>query len=427
MPKMDASLDKLKQILKLHIGLDASTVGDATIRKILNQRMRACKKNTLDDYYEYLNTHREELSDLLETAVIPETWFFRDHRPFGFILDRLHKHASRYKDNPCNILSIPCATGEEPYSLAMYLLDAGIPATAFRIQAVDISQRALDIASHGYYGTNSFRGKTDKKYVENYFTRDKEYFVIHESVRQCINFCRVNILDSSNLPYVDFFDFILCRNLLIYFDANTKKIAFDNLHRCLKNNGTLFIGHSEFGAVPRQMFFNTGADNCFGLIKQSQKPAKTEIIPVTKHSETPASVKPVVQNKTAAPAKKPFANIPKQAAAPASTAVPADASKDDLLSRARNLADQGKLNEAEEQCYLHIDRHGDSAESCFLLGLISEAENNSDTAENFLRKAIYLDPKHYQSLVHLALLLEQRGDHKGAKLMQQRASRALKN
>ncbi|MDQ1362594.1 MAG: chemotaxis protein methyltransferase WspC, partial [Pseudomonadota bacterium] len=152
---MDTSLDMLKELLKREIGLDTSTIGESSIKKFLGQRMRACNLTDIDDYYKRLNSDRNELSAFLETAVIPETWFFRDIRPFTLMLNAMKTSPLKYSNNPCSILSIPCSTGEEPYSIAMYLLQSGIPASSFRIKAVDISQRALDIATQGYYGNNS--------------------------------------------------------------------------------------------------------------------------------------------------------------------------------------------------------------------------------------------------------------------------------
>jgi chemotaxis protein methyltransferase WspC len=425
---MDTSLDTLKQLLKREIGLDASTIGEATIKKFLGQRMRACKLKNIEDYYDLLENDNNELAALLETAVIPETWFFRDIRPFTFILNSMQANPLKYINNPCNILSIPCSTGEEPYSLAMYLLQAKIPASNFRITAVDISQRALDIANQGYYGHNSFRGRTDKIYLDHYFSYQDDHYIINDSARKCISFHRVNILDARTLPYEKNFDFILCRNLLIYFDVSTKDRAFRNLHRMLKDDGILFIGHSEFGAVPRNLFSNTGSKNAFGLIK-FLPPSETAKAAATTYQQPAAETAyptkcPMTATKAAFSSFIPsvIANVTDKESANK----PAPDDKTELLERAQTLADEGKLHEAEALCIQQIDAHGSSCEVFFLLALINEASNKINAAETFYRKAIYLDARHYQSLIHLALLLEKKGDQKAADLLRQRADRAMK-
>jgi chemotaxis protein methyltransferase WspC len=423
---MDTSLNTIKQLLKREIGLDAATVGEATIKKILDQRMRACKLHNLDDYSKLLITDKSELTALLETAVIPETWFFRDIRPFSIILDCIRNNQAKYAINPCNILSLPCSTGEEPYSIAMYLLQESIPANHFRIKAIDISRQSLDIAEQGYYGNNSFRGLTAPNYIDRFFTHQNGQYVVNNNVRQCITFERVNVLDASSLPYTNYFDFILCRNLLIYFDISTKMVAFNNLHNILKDDGVLFIGHSEFGAVPRDLFSNTGSDKAFGLIKFTPAPDKVT---------TPPFIPSPIRSSPTPSKKSPKKKTPPAVDTPVSPEIspPAGNTQDqpecvqDYLHRAQQLADEGKMHDAEEYCLRHIEKNGGQCESFFLMALINESAGKYKMAEDFYRKAIYLNPKHYHSLIHLALLLENMGDKKSAILLKQRAERALNN
>lgn len=424
---MDTSLKIIKQILKREIGLDSSTIGEATIKKFLDQRMRACKLESVVDYCKLLLADNNELSALLETAVIPETWFFRDTRPFSVILNTLRTNAAKFYSTPCNILSIPCSTGEEPYSLAMFLLQESMPANCFRITAVDISQQSLDIAKQGYYGSNSFRGRTAPQYKDKFFTLDNGQYRINSNVSQCITFNRVNILDANSLPYNNHFDFILCRNLLIYFDITTKLVAFNNLHKLLKDDGVLFIGHSEFGAVPKDLFSNTGTDNAYGLIKFTPAPVKETVTTTLFTSPTtrPIAAKTVNKPKKRTDDIQPATNKPSpiQSQTTEAPVLPAQ----DLLARAQQLADEGKMHDAEEYCLRHIEEHGGQCESFFLLALINESANKYKMAESFYRKAIYLNPKHYNSLIHLALLLENTGDKQTANLLKQRAERSIKN
>jgi len=429
---MDSSLEKLKGLLKQEIGLDASTVGEATIHKILNQRMRSCQIKELDNYFDFLQGNKEELHALLETSVIPETWFFRDHRPFVNILDHIRKNLIDRPNKTCNILCIPCSTGEEPYSMSMYLLQHGIPEKMFNIQAVDISYQSLEIARDGSYGTNSFRGKIAKDYINKYFKLEEKQYQINSNVKSKVKFNRVNILDKSSIPFGEKFDFILCRNLLIYFDLPTKDIAFSNLNDLLTDDGTLFIGHSEFGSVPGSIFKTVKRGETFCLVKsnpeeeertkQQQKKLKTSI-KQNKTVKTPLKQKNIIEkkafsNKRLIQAKKPEK---KQTSTVTST------STQDLLLEARKLADSGQFNDAETLCLKYIEEQGDHCETFFLLGLISEASGKSQQADSLYRKALYLNPKHYETLIHLSFIVEQQGDAVASKRLRERAERSIKH
>ncbi|MCW9014461.1 MAG: methyltransferase domain-containing protein [Gammaproteobacteria bacterium] len=418
---METSLDKLKSILKTQIGLDTESIGEATLHKILNQRMRHCNIDRLDDYYVFLQQEKTELTSLLEAAVIPETWFFRDTRPFDIILQGVKKQLLSRPMQKINILSMPCSTGEEPYSIAMYLLSNGIPENSFNIHAVDISTQSLEIAQQACYGNNSFRGKTVDHYLNQYFKSIDGQYQLDEKIKNQVNFSKVNILKTSELTFNETFDYILCRNLLIYFDLNTKQQAFTNINKILKQDGLLFIGHSEFGSVPKELFYTTGSENAFALIKAST--AIDNNFPLTrKHTlcKTVKNNEPATDDEIKKTNKKPFSKMgfksEKKITAPVKHS-------DKLLVEAIKFADSGSFSEAEDLCHQHIKLHGNDCESFFLLGLIAEATGKYAIAEALFRKAVYLNPRHYETLAHLALVAEKNGDIKSAKLFKQRAER----
>ena len=424
---METSLKKIKDILKKEIGLDAETLGDATINKILHQRMFAQNIDNIKDYYHLIMQNNDELAALLETAVIPETWFFRDTRPFSLISEHIKQQSETNKT--CNILCIPCSTGEEPYSIAMHLLQSGITNNAFKIHAVDISHRALSLAEQAVYGKNSFRNETALEYKNIYFEHENGRDILKKNIKKSVNFSKISILNESGLHSLnETFDFIFCRNLLIYFDIKTKEKAFKNLHDILNDNGMLFIGHSEFGSVPDKLFTICGNNKAFGLIKynkthEDKKNKNTNIIshqiykqPLPLHTSkktSPLSFKGLIQSVNVDPVKKNInhSNNPET----------------DLLNHARHLADQKKLSEAESVCFEFIDQYSENAECFFILGLINETSQHNNMAEDFFRKSIYLNPKHYESLLHLSLLLKNTGDKKSAELLMKRAQRINDN
>jgi len=418
---MLSPLNKIKLIVKEKIGLDSSTIGDSTIEKIIQQRMHQCKIDDFESYYYLVKDSREELSELLEVVVIPETWFFRDIRPFEIIYKKINQQITENRSSTFKILSIPSSTGEEPYSLVMYLLDKGIDESRFTIDAVDISTRALQCAEQGLYGNNSFRGKHYPLYQKKHFEKEGDFYKINSNINSKVKFYRLNILQGDPILKQKF-DYILCRNLLIYFDIPTKLIAFNNLSRFLKNDGYLFIGHSEFGSVPEELFQNTGFEKAFALIKpehpnyKNKEPLKKDN-PIASVSKKKKTIAQPFKHKIAFESliKKEKNNDIKEK----------DIKTLDTLKQIRELADSADLDKAEDICQQLITENGEDVESLFLLGLIKSSQNKNQTAESLFRKSLFLDPKHYESLIHLSLLLQGIGDNKNADLLKKRAEKSL--
>ena len=418
---MDFYHKKIAKILRDKIGLDCNTIGKSTVEKILMQRMMSCKIDSVENYYQYLISHQEELSELLEFSVIPETWFFRDIKPFQRIYDHILKEQFTHKGACTNILSIPCSTGEEPYSIAMYLLDKGLPITSFNIDAVDISHRVLELAKQGSYGENSFRSNNYHDYQKKYFTKKDNFYQIKEDINIKINFNHLNILQGDYKLHSKY-DFILCRNLLIYFDATTKERAFKNLSIFLKDTGLLFIGHSEFGSVPKDVFQNLGSSLSFALAKHNNPKYKNNI-KKPKNSLEQKGINPLKDKiKTKKVPFEAFIQPSKNSAER-----PEIENSIDMISQARRLANSAQYREAETLCQRLIDQHDDNAEAFYILGLIASSQKEASLAEALFRKALFLEPKHYESLIHLSLLLQEKGDIQNAELFKQRADRAAAN
>lgn len=418
---MHSALNKIKLIVKDKIGLDSSTIGGSTIDKIIQQRMHQCKAASYEDYYALVKNNQKELSELLEVTVIPETWFFRDIKPFEIIYKKIQQQQIENPSTIFRILSIPSSTGEEPYSLAMYLTEKGIDPARFSIDAVDISTRALKCAEKGLYGKNSFRGKDFPSYQKKYFEKEDEYYVIHSNIRSIVKFYRLNILHEEHVLHNQF-DYILCRNLLIYFDSTTKLIAFNNLFKFMKDNGYLFIGHSEFGSVPDELFANTGFEHAFALTKHSNPnndKKETTYIPETEldvNKKQESLIEPIKlkSNFESLIKKDDNLDIEKE-------------SSENTLKHIRKLADTGNYEKAESMCELFMQNNGEDTESLFLLGLIKNSQKKNNEAVILFRKGLFLDPKHYESLIHLSLILQKMGDRKNADLLKKRADKSQLN
>ena len=151
-------------------------------------------------------------------------------------------------------LSVPCSTGEEPYSIAMTLLDAGLSSEKFQIDAIDISAHLLDIARLGMFGSNSFRG-SELKFRNQYFQKTDAGFRLCDRVRQCVKFEQGNVLEERFRFGSEPYDFIFCRNLLIYFYNEAQGQALKSLRQLLTADGLLFVGSAETGLLTQHRFF----------------------------------------------------------------------------------------------------------------------------------------------------------------------------
>lgn len=137
-------MQRIEALLRREIGLDAASIGSALIERTIRLRMRRHELKHIGQYRELLESSPQELRELIEAVVVTETWFFRDREPFNaFAQLALTDWLPRHPAGALRVLSVPCSSGEEPYSLAMKLLEAGVSDTRFAIDAVDISANAL--------------------------------------------------------------------------------------------------------------------------------------------------------------------------------------------------------------------------------------------------------------------------------------------
>ena len=246
---------RFTDLLHRTIGLDAASLGHSAIERAVDQRAAAwCADGhadaTLADYWDAAHTSPAMVQALVETVVVPETWFYRDADAFRALARLAHKRLDeRGTALPLRILSLPCSTGEEPYTIAMTLLDAGIGAAHMRIDAMDISERSLAVAQRAVYSRNSFRGNAFP-FRDAHFTRTEDGWRLAPRIVDAVRFSRANLmqLDAAALGV---YDFVFCRNVLIYFDRDAQQTALHALNSVLAENGTLFVGPAETGLLMR--------------------------------------------------------------------------------------------------------------------------------------------------------------------------------
>ena len=393
------------------------SVSKAVAERAVGQRMEQTGFSDSAAYLQALTP--AEMTQLIELVVVPESWLFRDPQAFYATVELVQERWARGRAT--RILSIPCAGGEEPYSMAMALRDGGVPKQAFSIDAYDLSPGCIERAQAGIYGRNAFRAQ-DVAFRERYFTHvaDDAYRII-DALREQVTFRQGNLLQFDTATYSRHYDVIFCRNLLIYFDKPTTRAAITNLSALLADDGMLLAGYAEVPSFCQNGFARLQFRQAFALKKETTAPAAAPQVASLPAVRTLRSVPPAPR-RAAAPIA-PAALRTRPVSVPSPPPAPAPAAQTDLLAEARLLADRGQLREAGEKCHAHLARVPEAAEAYFMLGIINELAGKMDLADDYWRRCIYLQPDHYEALCHLALLAERNGNHTAAATLKARAAR----
>ncbi|QXH34795.1 CheR family methyltransferase [Pseudomonas muyukensis] len=405
------------RFLQERIGLDVESVGAPMIERALRQRCTLLQAADLDDYWLRLQQSAEEQQALIEAVIVPETWFFRYPESFTALAGLAHKRVAELAGaRPLRILSLPCSTGEEPYSIAMALLDAGINPGAFRIDGIDISPSSVAKGEQGVYGRNSFRG-TDLAFRERYFSEAGEAHRLAERVRQQVSLQVGNVLDPLLKGREGLYDFVFCRNLLIYFDVPTQQRVFEVLKHLTHGQGVLFIGPAEGSLLARLGMRPLGIAQSFAYVRQDNPPAPAPVSKPLPVARQPAPANPSPRLVALPPRLPP--PRPTVAAKPAAAEGEAQ-----LLAAIARHANAGDSAQAREGCERYLRHFAPKAQIFYWLGLLSDTQGEVAQAITHYRKALYLEPQHPEALVHLAALLASQGDEVGARRLQERAARA---
>jgi len=402
--------------LKERIGLDVTSVGPAIIERAVRQRTTASKAQTADEYWHTLQGSRDEQQALIEAVIVPETWFFRYPESFATLAKLAAKRLGDINHmRALRILSLPCSTGEEPYSIAMALLDAGFQPHQFKVEGMDVSPLSVEKARRALYGKNSFRGQ-DITFRDRHFIAENDGYRLSERVLEQVRLQVGNLLDPALLANEPPYDFVFCRNLLIYFDQTTQQQVFEVLKRLTHVDGVLFIGPAEGSLLGRFGMRSIGIPQSFAFSRQNTPVPE----PIRAFVPTPLPVRQPVRSVPPPVRSRPFATVAPLPVA-SKTANPDAAT---LLANIAALANEGKSAEARAACDSYLRSHEPVAQVFYWLGLLSDVAGSTFEAQGFYRKALYLEPQHPDALMHLAALLQSQGDTAGARRLQDRAARS---
>ena len=230
-------------------GFEPSAFGEAAVSSAVKKRMTLLSCSDEKAYAREVRASEAEFEELALLLAVPETWFFREPESFAFLKIFAAARRAGSGGAPLRVLSLPCCTGEEPYSIAIALLEAGLAPADFEIDAVDIHPSFLTAARAARYDANSFRGM-DEELRRKYFSNDSGKFILRKELAQTVRFEKGNAMDFAALTKRPPYDAIFCRNLTIYMHAAAQVKLAEALDHCLKPGGVFFLGHSETMPLP---------------------------------------------------------------------------------------------------------------------------------------------------------------------------------
>lgn len=243
---------RLRDMVYEHTGLYFDERKKYFLNRRVEQRMEAVGATSAFDYYQMIRYGKdsEELQELAEALTTNETYFFREYpqlKAFAEdILPEVLERKRRIGDHFLRLWSAGCSTGEEPYTLAIILREMieDFPRWKIYVTATDLSREALLCAKRAVYSERSIKD-VPTVYLRKYFRPLSGGWKVEPDVTAMVRFRHANLLDTSVAESLAGLDFIFCRNVLIYFDDNSRRRVVDSFYDALLPGGYIFLGHSE--------------------------------------------------------------------------------------------------------------------------------------------------------------------------------------
>jgi chemotaxis protein methyltransferase CheR len=410
-----AEYSAIAELLRLRTGLSRSAHLIAGIDKAMARAGVASPRA----YAEALRSEEPRggrlLDDLLVEVTVGETYFFREPQHFELLRKEVLPDLLRRRSDgsPLRVWSAGCATGEEPYSLAILLEEEGLGGRA-RILATDICRTAISKAREGVYGKWSLRA-SDETFTACYFARQEDRFRLESRFRDRVTFEYMNLaFDSYPSFALDAWgmDLIFCRNVLIYFDDTTIRRVARGLLATLAEGGWLITGPSDPPLADHAPFETvvTGA----GVFYRRGHPAE---FPAVGHASPPptsqASAPPTIRSKKGAHRPQPIPSRPRPA--PARHPDPPPDGPATCALQVRSLANTAGAVAASEAAARDAARFPLSAELHFLQAVLLISLGRYEEAGDVLRRVLYLDRSLAVAHFVVGSLLARRGDVGGAR------------
>lgn len=400
-------------------GLHFEEDRNQSLHLALWQRLQHRGYDSYQEYYYLLKFHPEgrlEIRELLDLITVGETYFFRNKAQFNvlirFVLPEIIQRKVYSRDKSIRIWSAGCSRGDEPYSIAMAMMEV-LPSYkewSISILGTDINRNGLACAKEAIYGEKDVV-HLPKEYLDKYFKIRGSTYLLHPDVRELVQFEYHNLVNDPFIhEKMQNVDLVFCRNVTIYFDFQTTRQVIENFHNCLAEEGYLFLGHTEtlwqitnrFERVefPQTFIYKKGVS----LVQEdARKPFVA--IPEMNIEDLTSIKEPGIEKSfflheqksglQETPEPLGQMKIPFDQASLSPTDTPIALDKNQIftyLTHATILANEAKYKEAADILGQVIEVDNLSVEAYYLLGVLSYKSGNLQEAEAQFRKVIYVTP-----------------------------------
>lgn len=367
---MTAYFEEFRTFIANYLGIRKELVTYDLYSQSVEERRKilSIPESEEESYLQKLYSSQKEVAAITEYFVNQETWFYRESESFVLVAEEYRKKQAT-KMHPLKILVLACSTGEEPYSLLMSLLEANLKIENVVIDAVDVSQNAINKAKRGLYSSHSFRGKNIEK-LQKYFNKVESSYEILPKWKNKVNFYRENITKGYFATEYSYYDLIYCRNLLIYLSPKAQKELFSSIDQLMEEDSLLVLGVSE-----------------------GENARKYGFIPHEREGKFFYYQKPSVKREQESKKVKKISSI----------------SDNTILLKAEELANLGEYRQAIAICQNYLQEGREKEKAYFLLGIIYQAQEEDLIAKQNFQLALDQNPHHKESKISLALLVEKNG------------------
>lgn len=387
-------LEPFKVLLHQRSGLHFSVSNWRLLERGLQRRMQALQIATPQRYLAYLDReadNRDEFNKLVGLLTVGETCFFRYRSHHDALVHQVFPQliTRNAVSQRLRIWSAGCSTGEEPYSLAIMLLDNFPQLYGWDVQilATDINKRSLRQAREGVYAERALRQAEDR-YRERYFREVGGYFRVEPQVRRLVRFAHLN-LQADRFPDAvngtAGLDLILCRNVLIYFHLETIRQIVARFADCLHPQGHLFLGHAETLQYVSDRFVRHHQHNAFYY--QRKEPQAAKAVPVPVSPPPPAGACSAPKSRSALPSTQPPSSV--NAMVPPTP--PAKPDVDLLYRQAIQAFDREEFSVADRLFDQILEFRPDHPLALVGKGLIQANQGQYDESRRWCARAIQYD------------------------------------
>jgi chemotaxis protein methyltransferase CheR len=436
-------LVELAALLKARVGLHIRPDSYSALRLAVAARLEGAAPPTADaaSYLGLLASERgdDELRRLLPLVTVGKTNFFRDDRQFRALSTLLPGLVARAKASgpPVRIWSAGCATGEEPYSIAMTAAEAGAAPEEVELLATDVNPEAVAAAARGLYEPRRSR-EIPPSLLARHFDREGEAWRVRTSLRRYVRAIRPHNLVSSAFPEPERggWDLVFCRNVIIYFDTPTTQRVLELFHRVLNPGGYLFLGYSESLFRLFEGFELTEVAGAF-LYRKPEDGGRPAQPPPRQLQHRPSSP-PAVRHYASSPQSTPTRRMPAMPPAPAAPPAPVGArpapvppppastpasplAPQEFLDGAVALFAEGRFGAARELLERHLERSGEDLSLRLTLANLYGVLRQFDKARESYQAALALEPLSAEAHLFYAIHLLAMADTEGAALELSRA------